>query len=95
MPEASRKGASSWDGEPAMAKAGMVWLEAGGPRGEEVVYHRGDLALDVQLRPFEAGPCLDVRACAYRMRRASAGGQVVLLQRRHGEHDYEYIARRR
>ena len=95
MPEAWRKGASGWNGEAKLAKAGMVWLEAAGPRGDEIVYHRGDLALDGQPRPFEAGPSIDVRACAYRMRRASDAGQVVLLQRRHGEHDYEYIARRR
>jgi hypothetical protein len=92
----SRPGRSSWDGDAARAQAGIQWLSLHPRlRPPEIVYHRGDLALDNPPRPNDLVAVRTLAMCAARMRYASERGEVELLQRRHGEHDYEYIARAR
>lgn len=87
---------TSWDGTDTLAAAALQWL--GMPIAgavHQVTYHRGDLAIDAPTRPDQHGSAaLLVRICADRMQRAAQMGIVMLLQRRHGDHDYEYIARR-
>lgn len=90
-----RAATSSWDGSTRAAEAALAWL--GGAVGadvDEIVYHRGDLAADAPARPTQSRAALQVRIAALRMQAAAVQGQVLLLQRRLGEHDYEYIARR-
>lgn len=86
---------SSWDGSPRRAEQALAWLAgAAGVDLDEVTYHRGDLAVDAPPRPSQSRAALQVRIAATRLQHAAAAGLVVLLQRRHGDHDYEYIARR-
>lgn len=86
---------SSWDGSPRRAEQALAWLAgAGGTEAAEIVYHRGDLAVDAPPRPTQSRAALQVRVAALRLQHAAAAGLVLLVQRRLGEHDYEYIARR-
>jgi hypothetical protein len=90
-----RAAASSWDGSPRLAEAALAWLQGAiGTDATEIVYHRGDLAVDAPPRPSQSRAALRLRLAADRLRAAAAAGTITLLQRRHDEHDYEYIARR-
>jgi hypothetical protein len=90
-----RAASSSWDGSPALAETAIAWLQGAIlVDQDEIVYHRGDLAVDAPPRPSQSRAALQLRLAAGRLRDAAAAGRIVLLQRRHDEHDYEYIARR-
>lgn len=69
------------------------WLVAAQP-GDQFVYHRGFLALDT-YRPARRMADLErlelVRLAEHALRAASHG-LVFLVQRRHGEEDYSYLA---
>jgi len=87
-----------------------AWLE-GAEQGESTVYHRGSLAYDrdeQMLDPaqeYRGDPprpntiptpaAKAVYALADAVWRAMERGAVHLVQRRHGENDYEYLAIKR
>ena len=75
------------------AAAFAAWLEAAHP-GSRITFHRGHLSVDRQQRPH--APHNPARATldrlAARAMRASGQGLVHLVQRRHGDADYSYIA---
>jgi hypothetical protein len=70
-----------------------AWIGQAAP-GDSLQYFRGHLAMD---RDLESGRLTEAQkrelaAVARRAWHASEHGLVHLLQRRHGEHDYGYIA---
>ena len=69
------------------------WLRAAHP-GSRIAYHRGHLSVDRESRPD--APDAETRAAldrlAARAMRASGQGFVHLVQQRHGDADYSYIA---
>ena len=70
-----------------------AWLKAAHP-GSRITFHRGHLSVDREQRPDAA----DARAraaldrLADRAMRASGQDLVHLVQKRHGDADYSYIA---
>lgn len=86
-------GATSWDGNPAAAEAAVAWLQTGAAP-DRIVYHRGDLAIDAPPRPTSNRAELALRVAAMRLRLAAQQGHIRLVQRRLGDHDYEYLAQR-
>ena len=69
------------------------WLRAAHP-GSRITLHRGFLCVDRQQRPHAPhDPARDeLNRLADRAMRASADGLVHLIQKRHGDADYSYIA---
>ena len=80
--------------QPVLDEAAFeVWLEAAHP-GSRITFHRGHLSVDREKRPdaadAHARAALD--RLAARAMRASGQGLVHLVQKRHGDADYSYIA---
>ena len=75
------------------AAAFEAWLKAAHP-GSRITFHRGHLSVDRQQRPHAPhDPARDeLDRLADRAMRASGQGLVHLVQRRHGDADYSYIA---
>ncbi len=69
------------------------WLRAAHP-GSRITYHRGHLCVDRQQRPHAPhDPArAELNRLADRAMRASGQGLVHLVQQRHGDADYSYIA---
>ncbi len=69
------------------------WLRAAHP-GSRITLHRGHLSVDRQQRPHAPhDPARDeLNRLADRAMRASERGLVHLVQKRHGDADYSYIA---
>ncbi len=80
--------------EPVIdAEAFAAWLRAAHP-GSRITFHRGHLSVDREKRPDAADA--ETRAAldrlAGRAMQASGQGLVHLVQKRHGDADYSYIA---
>ena len=70
-----------------------VWLEAAHP-GSRITFHRGHLSVDREQRPDapDAHARAELDRLADHAMRASGQGLVHLVQLRHGDADYSYIA---
>ena len=80
--------------QPVLDEAAFAaWLKAAHP-GSRITFHRGHLSVDREKRPgaadAHARAALD--RLAARAMRASGQGLVHLVQKRHGDADYSYIA---
>ena len=75
------------------AAAFAAWLKAAHP-GSRITLHRGHLSVDRQQRPHAPhDPARDeLNRLATAAMRASGQGLVHLVQKRHGDADYSYIA---
>ena len=69
-------------------------MAPGRPSGSRITFHRGHLSVDRQQRPHAPhDPARDeLNRLADRTMRASERGLVHLVQKRHGDADYSYIA---
>jgi len=71
------------------------WIDQALP-GESIAYHRGFLACDTKMHSLDTPLLKHKRAELARVheraRQAFDSGQVALVQRRHGEDDYSYLA---
>ena len=70
-----------------------AWLKAAHP-GSRITLHRGHLSVDREKRPdaADAHARAELNRLADRAMRASGQGLVHLVQKRHGDADYSYIA---
>ena len=70
-----------------------AWLKTAHP-GSLIEYHRGHLCVDRQLKLGDPSSemRLELHRLAARALRAADQGLVHLVQRRHGDGDYSYIA---
>ena len=70
-----------------------AWLKAAHP-GSRITFHRGHLCVDRQQRPHAPhDPARDeLNRLADRTMRASERGLVHLVQKRHGDADFSYLA---
>ena len=71
----------------------QVWLETSSP-GERIEYHRGCLPLDRTLGFSELGEQRrhELNVIADRVQALAKEGRLILVQKRHGEGDYGYLA---
>ena len=80
--------------QPVLDEAAFeVWLKAAHP-GSRITLHRGLLCVDRQQRahaPHDPARA-ELNRLAARAMRASGQGLVHLVQRRHGDADYSYVA---
>jgi hypothetical protein len=69
------------------------WLGKAVP-GDRIEYHRGHLLIDRsrKLGPFSETDRRDLSATANRALALAEQGRLCLVQKRHGECDYSYIA---
>ena len=71
----------------------QAWLRNAEP-GARIEYHRGVLNIDRQRisSPFSERRRRDLEAVADRIYVLAARGRLFLIQERHGENDFSYIA---
>lgn len=69
------------------------WLGTAFP-GDTIEYHRGHLAVDQvpSLSPLSEGDCRRLSGVARRAMIFAEEGRAHLVQRRHGDGDYSYLA---
>ncbi len=71
----------------------QAWFRKAEP-GARIEYHRGVLNIDRQRisSPFSEGHRRDLEAVADRIYHLARQGRLFLIQERHGENDFSYIA---
>ncbi len=71
----------------------QAWFQNAEP-GARIEYHRGVLNIDRQRisSPFSEGHRRDLEAVADRIYHLARQGRLFLIQERHGENDFSYIA---
>jgi hypothetical protein len=74
-------------------EAFCAWFGKATP-GQRVEYHRGDLLIDRsrKLGPFSETDRRELSAIANRALALAEEGRLCLVQKRHGDCDYSYVA---